>query len=105
MFHKNAKPLTKPVSYDKIYKIKDQYKADLEAVKCIKGKSVYLVMPAILKTVIFTKKDIENETGLSRNSVSNIIEQLVQLDIIEHDVTYTKWAYKYKKIYTILNSN
>lgn len=89
----------------KIYKIKDQYKADLEAVKCIKGKSVYLVMPAILKTVIFTKKDIEKETGLSRNSVSNIIEQLVQLDIIEHDVTYTKWAYKYKKIYTILNSN
>ena len=61
-------------------------------------------MPAILKTVIFTKKDIEKETGLSRNSVSNIIEQLIQLDIIEPDVTYTRWAYKYKKIYTILNS-
>lgn len=85
----------------KIYKIKQIYKKDMKLIKNIKGKSVYLIMPSILKQVIFTKKDIELDTKISRNVVAKVIDQLVQLDIIEPDNTVAKKAYKYKEIYNV----
>ena len=89
----------------KIYKIKQIYKKDMELIKTIKGKSVYLIMPSILKQVIFTKKDIELDTKISRNVISRVIEQLIQLGIIEPDNTVAKKAYKYKEIYNIFIKN
>ena len=89
----------------KIYKIKQIYKKDMELVKNIKGKSVYLIMPSILKQVIFTKKDIELDTKISRNVVSKVIDQLIQLGIIELDSTVAKKAYKYKEIYNVFVKN
>ena len=89
----------------KIYKIKQIYKKDMELVKNIKGKSVYLIMPSILKQVIFTKKDIELDTKISRNVVSKVIDQLIQLGIIELDNTVAKKAYKYKEIYNVFVKN
>ena len=77
----------------------------MELIKTIKGKSVYLIMPSILKQVIFTKKDIELDTKISRNVISRIIEQLIQLGIIEPDNTVAKKAYKYKEIYNIFIKN
>lgn len=88
----------------KIYKIKQIYKKDMELIKNIKGKSVYLIMPSILKQVIFTKKDIEVDTKISRNVVARIIDQLVDLKIIEPDNTIAKKAYKYTEIYNVFTN-
>ena len=62
-------------------------------------------MPSILKQVIFTKKDIELDTKISRNVVSKVIDQLIQLGIIELDNTVAKKAYKYKEIYNVFVKN
>ena len=61
-------------------------------------------MPSILKQVIFTKKDIEVDTKISRNVVARIIDQLVDLKIIEPDNTIAKKAYKYTEIYNVFTN-
>lgn len=85
----------------KINKIKQIYKTDMERVKSIKGNSVYRIMPVILKQVVFTKKEVEMESGVSRNVVSNIIGKLVELNIVEEDISFNKKTYKYKNIYNL----
>ena len=85
----------------KINSIKAIYKKDMETIKHIKGNSVYRIMPVIMKQIIFTKKEVEEQSGVSRNVVSSIIDQLVELKIIEPDMTYAKKAFKYSKIYDV----
>lgn len=51
--------------------------------------------------IVFTKKEIEEESGVSRNTVSTLIEQLVELGILVPDSTYAKLAYRYKEIYDV----
>ena len=85
----------------KINRIKQIYKNDMEKIKNIKGNSVYRIMPVIMRQIVFTKKEIEEESGVSKNVVSNIINQLVNLGILEIDVTYNKKGYKYKEIYNV----
>ena len=58
-------------------------------------------MPAIMKQIVFTKKEIEDETGVSRNVVSKIMDQLVTLGILEPDISYAKKGYKYSEIYNV----
>ena len=48
-----------------------------------------------------TKKEIVEESGVSRNIVSHRIDQLVEIGILEVDSTYAKKAYKYKDIYNV----
>ena len=85
----------------KINKIKKIYNNDMLKIKEIKGNSVYRIMPIIMKQIVFTKKEVEIESGVSRNVVSKIIDKLVDLDILEKDNSYTKSTYKYKEIYNI----
>lgn len=85
----------------KINMVKKIYKEDMETIKSIRGNSIYRIMPVIMKQIIFTKKEVEEQSGVSRNVVSNIIDELVQLKIIEHDYTYSKNTYKYSKIYHV----
>lgn len=85
----------------KINKIKQIYKSDMERVKSIKGNSVYRIMPVILKQVVFTKKEVEMESGVSRNVVSNVISKLVELNIVEEENSFNKKTYKYKNIYNV----
>ena len=85
----------------KISSIKQIYKRDMETIKQIKGNSIYRIMPVIMKQIIFTKKEVEEQSGVSRNVVSNIIDQLVKLKILETDSTYAKKAYKYSEIYNV----
>lgn len=47
------------------------------------------------------KKEIEDESGVSRNTVSNLIDQLVDLQILVPDSSYAKLAYKYNEIYNV----
>lgn len=85
----------------KITRIKQIYKHDMKRIESIKGNSIYRIMPVIMKQIVFTKKEVEDESGVSKNIVSNIINQLVTLGILELDNTYAKKGYKYKEIYDV----
>jgi len=85
----------------KINRIKTIYETDMQKVKEMKRNSVYRIMPVIMKQIVFTKKEIEDETGVSRNIVSQIIDELVKLSIIEPDSSYMKKGYKYKEVYNV----
>ncbi|WP_022766625.1 Fic family protein [Butyrivibrio sp. XPD2006] len=85
----------------KIEKVKSIYKEDMKAIESIKGNSVYKIMPVIKKQIVFTKKEIEEASGVSVNAVSKIIEQLVDLNILVKDPTVMKKGYKYQRIYDV----
>lgn len=85
----------------KINRIKQIYKTDMEKIKKIKGNSIYRIMPVAMKQIVFTKKEIVEESGVSRNIVSERIDELVKMGILEIDTTYAKKAYKYKEIYNV----
>ena len=85
----------------KINRIKQIYNKDMQKIKEIKRNSVYRIMPAIMRQIVFTKKEIEEDTGVSRNVVSQVIDELVSIGIIEIDTTYSKKGYKYKEIYDV----
>lgn len=70
-------------------------------IKTIKGNSVYRIMPVIMKQIVFTKKEVEEESGVSRNIVSHVIDKLVEIEILEIDTTHAKKGYKYKDIYNV----
>ncbi len=85
----------------KIERIKEIYKEDMETIKAIKGNSVYRIMPVIMKQIVFTKKEVQDLSGVSTNVVSNIINQLVDLKVIVPDSTVVKKGYRYQKIYEV----
>ena len=85
----------------KINRIKQIYKNDMEKIKNIKGNSIYRIMPVVMKQIVFTKNEIVEETGISRNVVSNLINRLVELGILEIDLNFSKKTYKYKEIYDV----
>lgn len=89
----------------KISKIKEIYREDMKKIECIKGNSVYRIMPVIMKQIVFTKKEVQEESGVSVNAVSNIINQLVELGIIIPDSTVIKKGYRYQKIYEVFVGN
>ena len=85
----------------KINKINNIYIEDMETINQIKGASIYKIMPVIMRQVVFTKKEIELESGVSKNRTSVIINNLVDLGILEKDSTKIKKGYKYKRIYDV----
>ena len=85
----------------KINMIKKIYKKDMEKIKSLNSNAVYRVMPAMMHQIVFTKKEIEDETGVSRNTISTLIEQLINLGIIVNDSTHAKLGYRYKEIYDV----
>lgn len=85
----------------KINRIKQIYLQDMKKIDELGSNAVYRIMPVILKQVVFTKKEIEEESGVSRNTVSTIIDKLVSIGILVPDSTYTKLGYKYEEIYNV----
>lgn len=85
----------------KINRIKEVYKEDMEKIKVIRGNSVYRIMPVIMKQIVFTKKEVQDLSGVSVNVVSNIINQLIELNILVPDTKVIKKGYCYKRIYDI----
>ena len=77
----------------------------MKKIECIKGNSVYRIMPVIMRQIVFTKKEIQDESAVSVNVVSNIINQLVELGIVIPDSTVIKKGYRYQKIYEIFVGN
>ena len=58
-------------------------------------------MPVIKKQIVFTKKELQDASGVSVNVVSNLVNQLVELGILVPDSTIMKKGYKYKRIYDV----
>lgn len=85
----------------KILRIKSIYSKDMNTIKSIKGNSIYKIMPVIMKQIVFTKKEIEDISGVSRVTTSKIIDQLVELKILVPDSSYAKKAYRYSEIYNV----
>ena len=85
----------------RLEKIKEIYKEDMQTIKEIKGNSVYRIMPVIMKQIVFTKKEVQELSGVSTNVVSKIINQLVELGIIVPDTTVVKKGYRYQRIYKV----
>ena len=54
-----------------------------------------------MKQIVFTKKEVQELSGVSVNVVSNVIKQLVELKIIVPDSSIVKKGYRYQKIYDV----
>lgn len=85
----------------KINRIKQIYNTDMKKISKINGTAIYRIMPVIMKQIVFTKKEVEEESGVSRNTVSRVIDQLVSIGILVQDSTYAKLSYRYKDIYDV----
>lgn len=85
----------------KLDRIKEIYKEDMKTIEVIKGNSVYRIMPVIMKQIVFTKKEVQELSGVSVNVVSKIINELVALNVIVPDSTKIKKGYRYQKIYDV----
>ena len=85
----------------KIDRIKQIYDKDMEKIKTLKSNADYRIMPALMKQIVFTKKEIEDETGVSRNTISKLIDKLTDLGILVPDSNYAKLSYRYKDIYNV----
>lgn len=85
----------------KINRIQKIYEEDIKLIKKLNSNAVYRLMPAIFHQIVFTKKEIEEETGLSRNTISTLIDKLEKLGILVKDSSYAKLAYRYNKIYNV----
>ena len=85
----------------KLHQIENIYKEDMAKISTFRGESIYKIMPIIMKLVVFTKKEVQNESGVSVNVVSGNINKLVDIGILERDTTVLKKGYKYKRIFDV----
>lgn len=85
----------------KINRIKEIYNKDMQKIKTLNSNAVYRIMPSLIHQIVFTKKEIEEESGVSRNTVSTLIDELVRIGILEVDDNYAKLAYRYSEIYNV----
>ena len=86
---------------NKINLVRIIYKEDAKTIEDIKGSSIYKIMPVIKKQIVFTKKELQDASGVSVNVVSNLVNQLVELGVLVPDSTIMKKGYKYKRIYDV----
>lgn len=73
----------------------------MKKIEAIRGNSVYKIMPVIMRQIVFTKKEVEEESGVSVNVVSKIINDLVELGILIKDSSVIKKGYRYQRIYEV----
>ena len=73
----------------------------MEKIKKLNSNAIYRIMPAMMDQIVFTKREIEEESRVSRNTVSYLIDELVKMEILVPDSTYAKLSYRYKKIYEV----
>lgn len=85
----------------KIEKIKIIYEEDMKIIKSINSSSIYKIMPIISKQIVFTKKEVQEASGVSVNTVSKLVNQLVDLGILVKDSKIFKKAYRYQRIYEV----
>ena len=85
----------------KINRIQKIYEKDMKLIESLNSNAIYRIMPAIMHQIVFTKKEIEDESGVSRNTVSTLIDKLEEIGILVSDSTYAKLGYRYNEIYNV----
>ena len=85
----------------KISRIQKIYEKDMKLIETLYSNAIYRIMPAIIHQIVFTKKEIEDESGVSRNTVSTLIDKLEEIGILVKDSTYAKLGYRYNEIYNV----
>lgn len=85
----------------KIGRIKEIYREDMGKIQTIRGNSVYRIMSVLMRQIVFTKKEVAEESGVSLNSVAKVFDQLVELGIIIPDATVIKKGFRYQRIYEV----
>lgn len=85
----------------KINRITQIYNKDMIKIEALNSPSIYKIMPVIMRQIVFTKKEIEEESGVSRNTLTKLLKQLVELNILVPDSNYTKLGYRYNEIYNV----
>ena len=85
----------------KINRIQKIYDKDIKLIEALNSNAVYRIMPAMMHQIVFTKKEIEEESGVSRNTVSTLIDKLEEMGILVSDSTYAKLGYRYNEIYNV----
>lgn len=85
----------------KINRIQKIYEKDMKLIETLNSNAIYRIMPAIMHQIVFTKKEIEDESGVSRNTVSTLLDKLEELGILVPDSTYAKLGYRYNEIYNV----
>ena len=85
----------------KISRIQKIYEKDMKLIETLNSNAIYRIMPAIMHQIVFTKKEIEDESGVSRNTVSSLIDKLEEIGILVSDSTYAKLGYRYSEIYNV----
>ena len=89
----------------KINRIRNIYQKDIDKVACLNSTAIYRIMPVLMHQIVFTKVEVAEESGVSRNTVSKLIDSLVDIGILETDSSHAKLAYKYKEIYNVFVGN
>ena len=85
----------------KINRIQKIYEKDMKLIETLNSNAIYRIIPAIMHQIVFTKKEIEDESGVSRNTVSTLIDKLEEIGILVTDSTYAKLGYRYNEIYNV----
>ena len=85
----------------KINRIQKIYDKDMKLIETMNSNAIYRIMPAIMHQIVFTKKEIEDESGVSRNTVSTLIDRLEEMGIIVSDSSHAKLGYRYNEIYNV----
>lgn len=85
----------------KINRIKQIYDKDMKKIEVLKSNAVYRIMPSIMRQIVFTKKEIADDAKVSRNTVSILIDKLVELKILVPDSNFAKLSYRYDEIYQV----
>ena len=77
------------------------YKEDMAKMETIRSATLYKIMPIILSQVVFTKKELEDMTGLSKSTINRTIQKMEELNVISYDDSVRKKSYCYKSVYNV----
>lgn len=77
------------------------YKEDMAKMETIHSATLYKIMPIILSQVVFTKKELEDMTGLSKSTINRTIQKMEELNVISYDDSVRKKSYCYTSVYNV----
>lgn len=87
-----------------IYKMNETdriYKEDMKKMESIHSSTLYKIMPIILSQVVFTKRELEDMTGLSKSTIHRTIQKMEELNVVAYDGLARKKSYRYTRVYNV----
>lgn len=87
---------------NRIEKINKVYDEDEQIIKQnIKGSLVLKIHPLMMKKIVFTTQEMANELGAHINSINNILNRMVELNIVikERKEGTNRITYRYIRVY------